>query len=64
MHTQRHYRQGLAEETVPGVDFALEAFEIFCMSGTGRESRPDKPGFYCSEGEHRSQLHQYVDACV
>ena len=35
----------------------------FCTSGTGRESHQVKPGCYCSEEEHRSQLHRAVDVC-
>ena len=74
-HTQRHCAQApahlsaagasqTAEETVPGVHFALEAFEMFfCASGTGRESHQGKPGCYCSEEENRSQLHRAVDVC-
>ena len=52
-----------AEETIPGVHFALEAFEMFiCTSGTGRD-RQGKPGCYCSEEEPLSQLHRAVDVC-
>ena len=73
MHTQRHCRLELAhpspggvgqtaEEIVPGVDFATDAFDMFfCTSETGRESHQGKPGCYCSEEQYRSQLHQSVD---
>ena len=37
----------------------------FCTSATGRESHQGRPGCYCSEEEHRSQvgLHRAVDVC-
>ena len=35
----------------------------FCTSETGRESHQGRPGCYCSEEEHRSQLHRAVDVC-
>ena len=37
--------------------------DVFCMSGTGRESHQGKPGCYCSEEENRSQIHRAVDVC-
>ena len=36
---------------------------VFCTSATGRESHQGRPGCYCSEEEHRSQLHRAVDVC-
>ena len=53
-----------AGETVPGVHFTQEAFDVFFYtSATGRESHQGRPGCYSSEEEHRSQVHRAVDVC-